>query len=92
MSNIVDNQSLTTSQQANTSVGAANLINRNAVVTNNENSPPKIVDYYIKRPKTCNLLDVSSIKHLKCSSCALACVDEIIIISNFKILFQYAEL
>lgn len=38
---------------------AANLTNRNAVKTNNENSPPKIVDFYIKRPKTCNLLDVS---------------------------------
>lgn len=27
--------------------------------TNDENNPPKIVDYFIKRPKTCNLLDVS---------------------------------
>lgn len=60
MTNTIDNQNLATSQQAHTSVGAANLINRNAVVTNNENSPPKIVDYYIKRPKTCNLLDVSN--------------------------------
>lgn len=45
---------------ANTSA-ATNLTNRNAVKTNNENSPPKFVDFYIKRPKACNLLDVSSI-------------------------------
>lgn len=48
--------------QANSSTAstatAANLTNRNAVKTNNENSPPKFVDFYIKRPKTCNLLDV----------------------------------
>lgn len=54
-----DYQNSVTSQ-ANTSV-ATNIANRNAVKTNNENSPPKIVDYYIKRPKTCNLLDVSGI-------------------------------
>lgn len=39
---------------------AANLQNRSTGKTNDENSPPKIVDYYIKRPKTCNLLDVSA--------------------------------
>ena len=44
---------------ASAAPNAANLTNRNAVKTNNENSPPKIVDFYIKRPKTCNLLDVS---------------------------------
>lgn len=46
------------SAQANTST-ASILTNRNAVKTNNENSPPKIVDYFIKRPKACNLLEVS---------------------------------
>ncbi|XP_031641042.1 mucin-12 isoform X2 [Contarinia nasturtii] len=46
--------------QANTSA-AANLTNRNAVKPSNENSPPKYVDFYIKRPKACNLLD--SYKH-----------------------------
>lgn len=60
MTNIAENQISATSQQPNTSIGISNLTNRNAVQTNNENSPPKIVDYYIKRPKTCNLLDVSN--------------------------------
>lgn len=64
MMNIADNRNSATSQQPNSSIGTSNLTNRNAVQTNNENSPPKIVDYYIKRPKTCNLLDVSN-KHMK---------------------------
>lgn len=41
--------------QPNTSADAANQ----TVKINNENTPPKIVDYFIKRPKACNLLDVS---------------------------------
>lgn len=53
------------STQANTSA-ANNLANRTTVKTNNENSPPKIVDYYIKRPKACNLLDVRQ-KHHFCA-------------------------
>lgn len=62
----IDYQNPATSQ-ANAST-AANLVNRNTVKTNNENSPPKIVDYYIKRPKTCNLLDVSEISMLNLKS------------------------
>lgn len=46
-------------QNATSAQAAANLTNRNAVKTSNENSPPKIVDFYIKRPKSYNLLDVS---------------------------------
>lgn len=38
---------------------AANSLDRIIGKTNDENNPPKIVDYFIKRPKTCNLLDVS---------------------------------
>lgn len=34
--------------------------NRNVIKNNNENTPPKNVDCYIKRPKTCSLLDVST--------------------------------
>lgn len=52
------NYTNTTTASVNTS-SAANPTNRNTVKTNNENSPPKIVDFYIKRPKSCNLLDVS---------------------------------
>lgn len=39
---------------------ASELINR-VVKNNDENSPPKNVDCYIKRPKTCSLLDVSCV-------------------------------
>lgn len=60
MANVADSQLLATSQHPNASIAASNVINRNAVQINNENSPPKIIDYYIKRPKACNLLDVSS--------------------------------
>lgn len=37
---------------------AVNILPNCNVKTNNENSPPKNVDCYIKRPKTCSLLDV----------------------------------
>lgn len=36
-----------------------NASNCNSMKNNNENTPPKNFDYYIKRPKTCSLLDVS---------------------------------
>lgn len=51
------------SAQVNTSA-ANNLANRTTVKSNNENSPPKIVDYYIKRPKACNLIDVRTTYYL----------------------------
>lgn len=48
--------------QSSTTITADTVVslqNRSAGKSNDENSPPKIVDYFIKRPKTCNLLDVS---------------------------------
>lgn len=40
----------------------ASLSNQNSIKNNNENSPPKNFDFYIKRPKTCKLLDVSEMQ------------------------------
>lgn len=53
------NVTYSNSSSAQANSGAVNNVaNRTTVKSNNENSPPKIIDYYIKRPKACNLLDV----------------------------------
>ncbi|XP_055317926.1 uncharacterized protein LOC129576619 isoform X3 [Sitodiplosis mosellana] len=59
--NATPSQANTSAATAAAAAAATNLTNRNAVKTNNENSPPKFIDFYIKRPKACNLLD--SYKH-----------------------------
>lgn len=55
-----------TNAYTNAASGSTNALqnanNFSSVKSNNENTPPKNFDYYIKRPKTCSLLDVSILK------------------------------